>query len=119
MYGVASADRRLLVDDAKKCLQYLAGVSVRRVEDITETLWGTRVSPSTVSDFNKRIAAPFKQTHARSARKRGDRRVRRGFYVDVHKLAARAFRKKLTALVRIRPEWDVLPIRAPYDLRGR
>ena len=28
---------------------YLAGVSVRRVEDITETLWGTRVSPSTVS----------------------------------------------------------------------
>jgi hypothetical protein len=24
---------------------YLAGISVRRVEDITETLWGTRVSP--------------------------------------------------------------------------
>ena len=24
---------------------YLAGVSVRRVEDITEALWGTRVSP--------------------------------------------------------------------------
>jgi transposase-like protein len=29
---------------------YLAGVSVRRVEGITEALWGTRVSPSTVSD---------------------------------------------------------------------
>lgn len=28
---------------------YLAGVSVRRLEDITEALWGTRVSPSTVS----------------------------------------------------------------------
>jgi transposase-like protein len=28
---------------------YLAGVSVRRVEDITEALWGTRVSSSTVS----------------------------------------------------------------------
>jgi len=28
---------------------YLAGVSVRRVEDITEALWGTRVSPATVS----------------------------------------------------------------------
>jgi transposase-like protein len=28
---------------------YLAGISVRRVEDITEALWGTRVSPSTVS----------------------------------------------------------------------
>ena len=25
---------------------YLAGISVRRVEDITEALWGTRVSPS-------------------------------------------------------------------------
>ena len=28
---------------------YLAGISVRRVEDITEALWGTRVSSSTVS----------------------------------------------------------------------
>ena len=34
---------------------YLAGVSVRRVEDITEALWGERVSPSTVSDMNKKI----------------------------------------------------------------
>ena len=34
---------------------YLAGVSVRRVEDITEALWGTRVSPSTVSHLNKKI----------------------------------------------------------------
>jgi transposase-like protein len=30
---------------------------VRRVEDITEALWGTRVSPSTVSDLNKKIYA--------------------------------------------------------------
>jgi hypothetical protein len=30
---------------------YLAGVSVRRVEDIMEALWGTRVSPSTVSNL--------------------------------------------------------------------
>jgi putative transposase len=36
---------------------YLAGVSVRRVEDITEALWGTRVSPSTVSSLNKKIYA--------------------------------------------------------------
>src|ERR671921_1338189 len=35
----------------------LAGVSVRRVEDITEALWGTRVSPSTVSNLNKTIYA--------------------------------------------------------------
>ena len=34
---------------------YLAGVSVRRVEDITEALWGSRVSPSTVSALNQRI----------------------------------------------------------------
>ena len=40
---------------------YLAGVSVRRVEDITEALWGTRVSPSTVSDLNKKIYATIDQ----------------------------------------------------------
>ncbi len=34
---------------------YLAGVSVRRVEDITEALWGTRVSPGTVSRLNKKV----------------------------------------------------------------
>lgn len=34
---------------------YLAGVSVRRVEDITEALWGTRVSPGTVSGLNAKI----------------------------------------------------------------
>lgn len=33
---------------------YLAGVSVRRVEDITEALWGTKVSASTVSELNKK-----------------------------------------------------------------
>ena len=36
---------------------YLAGVSVRRVEDITEALWGTRVSPSAVSELNQKIYA--------------------------------------------------------------
>ena len=34
---------------------YLAGVSVRRVEDITEALWGTRVSAGTVSDLNQKM----------------------------------------------------------------
>ena len=34
---------------------YLAGVSVRRVEDVTEALWGSRVSPSTISNMNKKI----------------------------------------------------------------
>ena len=34
---------------------YLAGISVRRVEDITQALWGTRVSPATVSNLNKKV----------------------------------------------------------------
>jgi len=34
---------------------YLAGVSVRRVEDITEALWGSKVSPGTISHLNARI----------------------------------------------------------------
>ena len=33
---------------------YLAGVSVRRVEDITEALWGAKVSPATISNLNKK-----------------------------------------------------------------
>lgn len=33
---------------------YLAGVSVRRVEDISEALWGTKVSTGTISNLNKK-----------------------------------------------------------------
>ena len=33
---------------------YLAGVSVRRVEDITEALWGSKVSASTIRELNKK-----------------------------------------------------------------
>src|SRR5262245_27514662 len=44
---------------------YLAGVSVRRVEDITEALWGTRVSASTVSELNKKIYAQIEQWRQR------------------------------------------------------
>ena len=40
---------------------YLAGVSVRRVEDITEALWGTKVSSGTVSKLNQKI---YKQIEA-------------------------------------------------------
>lgn len=36
---------------------YLAGVSVRRVEDITEALWGAKVSPGTISNLNKKVYA--------------------------------------------------------------
>lgn len=34
---------------------YLAGVSVRRVEDVTQALWGTKVSPGTISTLNKKV----------------------------------------------------------------
>jgi putative transposase len=34
---------------------YLAGVSVRRIEDITEALWGSKVSPGTISNLNKKV----------------------------------------------------------------
>ncbi len=40
---------------------YLAGVSVRRVEDITEALWGSRVSPSTVSQLNQKLYERIEQ----------------------------------------------------------
>lgn len=33
---------------------YLTGLSARRVEDITEALWGSKVSPSTISELNKK-----------------------------------------------------------------
>ena len=44
---------------------YLAGVSVRRVEDITEALWGTKVSSGTVSNLNKKIYATIEQWRTR------------------------------------------------------
>lgn len=34
---------------------YLAGVSVRRVEDISEALWGSRVSSGTISNLNRKM----------------------------------------------------------------
>lgn len=33
---------------------YLASVSVRQVQDITEALWGTKVSPRTINNLNKK-----------------------------------------------------------------
>ncbi len=44
---------------------YLAGVSVRRVEDITEALWGSRVSPSTLSELNQKIAGQIDSWRSR------------------------------------------------------
>lgn len=44
---------------------YLAGVSVRRVEDITEALWGTKVSPGTISNLNKKAYGHIEQWRTR------------------------------------------------------
>lgn len=44
---------------------YLAGVSVRRVEDITQALWGTRVSPATISELNQKVYGRIEQWRQR------------------------------------------------------
>ena len=51
---------------------YLAGVSVRRVEDITEALWGTKVSPSTISELNKKAYVHIEDWPRRRFAQRGD-----------------------------------------------
>jgi transposase-like protein len=40
---------------------YLAGVSVRRVEDISEALWGAKVSPGTISNLNQKAYAQIEE----------------------------------------------------------
>jgi len=53
---------------------YLAGVSVRRVEDITEALWGSKVSPATISESlrsHRGLAQPPVTGRALSIRLRG------------------------------------------------
>lgn len=45
---------------------YLAGVSVRRVEDVTEALWGSKVSPGTISNLNKKVYEHIEQWRIRS-----------------------------------------------------
>jgi len=49
---------------------YLAGVSVRRVEDITQALWGTRVSSGTVSNLNKKIYSKIDEWRNRPIKER-------------------------------------------------
>ena len=44
---------------------YLAGVSVRRVEDISEALWGARVSPGTISRLNQKVYVQIEEWRSR------------------------------------------------------
>ena len=45
---------------------YLADVSVRRVEDISEALWGSRVSAFTISDLNQKAYVHIEEWRQRS-----------------------------------------------------
>ena len=45
---------------------YLAGVSVRRVEDITEALWGSKVSPGTISNMNQKVYVQIEEWRNRA-----------------------------------------------------
>ncbi len=45
---------------------YLTGLSARRVEDITEALWGSKDSPSTISELNKKAYVHIEDWHNRS-----------------------------------------------------
>ena len=47
---------------------YLAGVSVRRVEDITTALWGSKVSPGTISNLNKKVYGHIEEWRQRKLR---------------------------------------------------
>lgn len=44
---------------------YLSGVFVRRVEDITEALWGSKVSPATISEMNKNASVHIEDWRVR------------------------------------------------------
>lgn len=44
---------------------YLAGISVRRVEDITEALWGAKVSAGTVSKLNQKVYVKIEEWRQR------------------------------------------------------
>ena len=44
---------------------YVAGASVRRIEDITEALWGTPVSPATVSNLNHKAYQKIEEWRCR------------------------------------------------------
>ena len=54
---------------------YLAVVSVRRVEDITEALWGSKVSPATISELNKKAYVHIEDWRNRPLQEDGFREV--------------------------------------------
>ncbi len=53
LWGAVYRKRETTVDEALVEM-YLAGVFVRRVDDVAEILWGSRVSAGTVSELNQK-----------------------------------------------------------------
>ena len=49
---------------------YLAGVSMRRVESITEILWGQKVSAGTISNLNQKCFAQIEEWRSRKLTER-------------------------------------------------
>ncbi len=76
---------------------YLAGVSMRRVEDITEALWGTRVSASAVSEMAQKVYGKIEQWRTRPLTGITFARTRRGHATLVH-CHARGRRSHVTML---------------------
>lgn len=56
---------------------YLAGVSTRRIEDVSEILWGSSVSAATVSNLNEKAFASVGGVAEAPARARLPLRLRR------------------------------------------
>lgn len=48
---------------------YLAGVSTRRIEDVSEALWGASASPSTVSNLNEKAFESIEERRSRPLKK--------------------------------------------------
>ena len=74
---------------------YLAGVSVRRVEDITEALWGTKVSPGTISNLNKKAYEHIETWRTRKLEGEYPYVYVDGVYSDRIEHSARRFRADL------------------------
>jgi hypothetical protein len=77
---------------------YLAGVSVRRVEDITEALWGTRVSPSTVLNRGCGLAAITRSVNIRPSIDYRLSRCLAAHNISARKMVAAAFSCKAARL---------------------
>ena len=54
---------------------YLAGVAEHRVEDITEALWGSKVSPATISQLNKKACIHIEDWRNRPLCRAADTRM--------------------------------------------